>query len=173
MSRFAHLIGNQISNTLVAKLTPAIDSARNIATKLGARPYTVKLVWIQWTGAKRNQGVPSRREELLLPTPLVIELNSLQQLQNPIGGEPVGAMRITEISPRYTEDYLMGNRPDGTPKPDNCEFFWEVEIPRADGPGQRRRFIPKSTPQKLTEDGTWSVIVLKTSADAPRNGRPI
>ena len=170
-SRFTVLEGEDIGETLVADLTDVIDDVRDIATQLGARPYRVTLVWVQWSGAKRGQGVATRREEMLLPTPYVIELNAMQQQQNPIGGEPVGSMRITEISPRYTEDYLMGNLPDGTPKAANQEFYWEVEIRRKDGPGQRRRFIPKSTPQKRAEDGTWTVIMLKVSADVARDGR--
>jgi len=160
-----------IDETLVASLTDVIDDARDIATQLGARPYRVTLVWVQWSGPKRGQGVATRREEMLLPTPNVIELNSMQTQQNPIGGEPVGSMRVKEISPFYTEDYLVGNLPDGTPKPANMEFYWEVEIRRSTGPGQRRRFIPKATPQKLSEDGTWSVILLKVSADPARDGR--
>lgn len=170
---FTTLEGDSISKTLVQRLTPTVDAARDIATRLGARPYRVTLVWVKWSGAKRSEGVPTVEEMPLLPTPKVVDLNSLQVIQNPIGGDMVGMLRVSEISPRYTEDQLNGNGEGGTPKPPNWEFFWEIEFRTAHGPGSRRRFIPKSTPQFHAERAEWTVDVLKTSADRPRSGSVI
>lgn len=168
---FTQLKGLAIGSTLVASLTCVVDSARDIATCLGARPYEVALVWTRWSGLERGIGVEEVvRRDVLLPTPLIGDLTALSAALQPIGVEEVGSITVTEISPRFTEDYLCGRADDGTPIPDEESFYWEVTFNRPDGPGPRRRFALRSAPTLQATDAQWVVSLVRASEDRTRAG---
>ena len=158
------LEGQEIAHTLVASLTPVVDKVRNIATCLGARPYQVSLIWTQWSGETRGDGVEQLLlAEMILPTPKIADLTALTTNLQPIGSAEVGSLRISEISPRYTEDKLLGRNDRGAPIGENISFYWEIFFPRAGGPGVRRRFTPKSAPSYAATRAQWEITLLKAS----------
>ncbi len=165
--------GASIGSSLLASLIPCVDSIRDIATQLGARPYQVMLVWTQWSGGERGVGIEDvLREELILPTPKIADLTSVSRDLQPVGMDETGSIRVTEISARYTEDYLFGKCGDGSSIPEDQNFYWEVRFPREDGCGPRRRFFPKSAPSLDATNFQWKISLLKISEDRTRAGDP-
>jgi hypothetical protein len=160
-----------MSQSLIASLAPCIDQLRDVATQLGARPYQVLLVWTRWAGGERGVGVEEIiRTEALLPTPKIADVAGLSRALQPIGIDEVGSVTVTEISTRYTEDFLLGLGVGGTPIPEDQNFFWEVHYPRPDGGGVRRRFTPKSAPSYSATRFQWSITLLRASEDRTRAG---
>jgi len=164
--------GQQFAGTVVQRLIPYADIVRDIATRLGARPYLVYLVWTQWSGGERGIGVEEVvRIEPLLPTPLIGVLNTVNETITPIGALEAGNLKVTEISPRYSEDYLNGRDEDGSPLPVDQNFYWEVFFPRTDGkPGERRRFVMKSVASYQGTDFEWTVELTRAIQDRTRSG---
>lgn len=168
---FTVLEGPAIANRLVPALTGVADTIRNIATCLGARPYQVALIWTQWSEGERFGGTEQvLKREFLLPTPFVEDINPVRQDLQPIGIVEDGVVRVTQISPRYTEDYLMGRDAEGRPIPSDISFFWEIAIPRPNNSGVRRRFTPKSAPALFATDFEWRIDLLRAQQDRARNG---
>ncbi len=172
MARFTVLSGNDLRRTLVQRLTPVVDSLRNLNTVFGARPYQVRLIFTQWTGGERGVGFEEViLEQMILPTPKVL-LAGLKSEINPVGAEEEGAIRVTEISPRYTEDALVGSTPAGMSVDADTQFYWEVFYPRADGPGVRRRFTVGGTPSYNATKAQWGITLEKAIGDRSRDGEP-
>ncbi len=156
---------------LVSSLTSTVDCIRNIATELGARPYQVRLVWTRWTGGKRGEGLEEIvREEAILPTPLVADLQGISLQVQAIGVVESGDVKVTEISPRFTEDYLSGRGADGTPIPKDQNFYWEVRSTRPDQLQARRRFRLSAAPTLDAENFQWKATLTKVAEDRMRNG---
>lgn len=165
------LSGSAIDCTLVASMTSTVDCIRDLYTSFGARPYQVMLVWTSWSGGVRGRGVEEIvREELILPTPKISDLTDLSRDLSAVGTDDSGSIRVTEISPKYTEDYLLGRPDDGAAIATDQHFYWEVRFPRADGLGPRRRFVPKSAPSLDALAFQWKISLLKVSEDRMRNG---
>lgn len=168
---FTTLEGPAIGRTLIASLTGCVDQIRDLNTCLGARPYQVSLIWTRWSGGERGAGIEEIiRREPILPTPKLDDMAKVRRELQMIGMEELGFIRISEISPRYTEDFLMGLSDDGRPIPEDQNFFWEVHFPRADGPGPRRRFFPKAVPSYMATKFQWHIDLLKASEDRTRDG---
>ena len=169
---FTVLRGPEIEHTLIASLTPCVDQIRDIATCLGARPYRVSLVWTRWTGGERGAGQEEIvREEMILPTPVVKDLSGLRNRLTPIGLDEVGDLQVSQISPRYTEDLLMGRvSDDGHPISEDESFFYEVFAPGHDHTGIRRRFFPVSAPTYEPTKFEWKVNLRRASEDRSRCG---
>lgn len=170
---FTVLTGAEYGHTLIQSLTGCVDSIRDIKTCLGARPYQVSLLWTRWSGGERGVGVEELvRRELLLPTPKIADLTSLRLDLQPIGIDEVGVLRVSEISPRFNEDFLVGRDDVGHPIPVDVNFFWEIFFPRppVGAPGVRRRFTPKSAPTYNPTQFQWSIDLLKASEDRVRSG---
>jgi len=169
---FTVLSGAQYQRSLVFSLTPCVDSLRDLYTCLGARAYQVSLIWTRWSGGERGVGVEELvRRELVLPTPKVAELSSLRRDLQSIGVDEVGSLRVSEISPRYNEDKLIGLSDDGDPIPEDQNFYWEIEFVRPPpGLGVRRRFTPKSTPSYDPLRFQWSIDLLRASEERLRSG---
>lgn len=133
MPRVKPLQQNEASRSLAQRLAPRADRLRQLATKLGVRPYRVFLVWTKFGGEERGEGdeVETRREEIL-PTPRLQDLTGIQF--NPYSGGvlPTGSVRIDRIScARYSEDTLRGRVQPGAPRVGESieepnDFFWEV-----------------------------------------------
>jgi len=173
--RFSVLDGEALTKTVIARLNPVADILRDLKTKpLGARPYQVKLVWTRWSGGERGVGVEEVfAEMLLLPTPASDRLTSLATVVQSIGSDDQGQFTVSEISPRYTEDQLLGRLNDGTPVPDDQNFYWEVYYPRRHEPGVRRRFVPSSPPDYHATRFEWTIRLTKASEDRSRSGEPL
>jgi hypothetical protein len=166
----------QQQGTLIDSLTPIVDCVRDIYTQLGARQYEVSLVWTQWTGGERGVGGENVVRTLqVLPTPLVGTLNALDRELQSIGIDEAGTLRVSEISPRFSEDLLIGKDlvvRTGDNLPVDMNFYWEIYFPRLDGFGLRRRFTPATAPNKDPTNFEWVVNLLKSSENRTRDGVP-
>ncbi len=89
-----------------------------------------------------------------------------------IGSEEMGGIRISEISPRFTEDQLIGSANDGTPVPSDMNFYYEVFFPRAKGPGARRRFTVNGAPNYNPTRFQWWIDLQRAYEDRTRQGDP-
>lgn len=163
-----------MTRTVVARLNHVADILRDLKTKpFGTRPYQVKLIWTSWSGGERGAGVEEVVAEMfVLPTPQIENLNTLQLVQQPIGSDEEGVVTVSEISPRYTEDWLMGRLGDGTPIAEDRNFYWEIFFPRPAEAGVRRRFVPVSAPSLQPTDFEWTIRLVKASEDRTRSGTP-
>ena len=171
---FTVLEGRALERTLIASLGPCVDSIRNLYTCLGARPYQINLVWTRWSGGERGCGA----EDIvgvhrLLPTPKVGDMNRMRKELSPIGIDEVGELYVSELSPRLSEDTLMGRDlvvTRGCPIPTDVNFYWEVFFPTASGSGPRRRYVPKSAASLNATRFQWTINLLKASEDRTHMG---
>jgi hypothetical protein len=171
---FTKVSGQQIIGSLARKFVPLADSLRDLFTKFGLRPYTVKMVRVAWSGIERGVGMPQVESETLIePTPKITDFTALQEVLQPVGLDEIGGILVSEISGRYTEDELRGLKPGETEIPPNVEFFYEIEYPRADnGPVTKRRFFPRSAPAYESGALQWSLRLEKTAENRALNGDP-
>lgn len=137
---------NAWRKTLIANLTPCIDSVRELNADYGLRPFRVFLVKTRWTGGARGRGVETVvSEEEILPMPKVETLASINMVMMTVGTDENGDVRISEISLKYDENKLMGRGPGGEPL-DNAESFrWELQN-IARGESWRRSFVVRGVP---------------------------
>lgn len=174
--KLSTLADYQFDATIVSKLNGVADRLRDLKTKpFGARPYQVSLIWTQWSGGYRGAGTEQvfRRIDIL-PTPQIENLNALLSTLQSVGVDEVGTVSVTEISPqRYTEDVLVGLLAgDGSPIPEDLNFYWEIHFPRPGTPGVRRRFVPRSAPSLDATRFQWTIQLLRASQDRTRSGTP-
>jgi hypothetical protein len=171
--KFTRLSPEQYRTTLVQKLTCVADNLRDLNTKFGARPYVVALVRTRWAGGERGVGAEEVLSvEPIEPTPLVAPLSRLSRGTQVVGVEEAGELRVSEISPRYTEDYLTGLGEDGSPVPLDQNFYWEITFPKANRADVRRRFRLASVPSYEPTKFQWTVDLEKVDEDRARNGDP-
>lgn len=162
-------------DSLVGELFGCVDVIRQIATDLGARPYRVFLVWTLWSGEERGEGVEAIvREEEILPVPKVAELSGIQLQLLDIGMDEQGAVQVSQISPRYTENQLLGRKQDGSGVAKNETFSWEVRLDKGDMSDlkRRRRFMIKGVPSFKADSLMWSVNLIRAGSDREHDGRP-
>lgn len=162
--------------TLIDSLTKTVDNLRDIYTQFGARQYQVLLVWTRWSGGERGLGGEDIVRELpLLPTPMISSLDAVRRDLIQVGIEEAGQVKVTQLSPRLNEDLLVGKAvavPLGTDLPEDMNFYWEIFFPRVSAHGVRRRFIPKSAPNKNPTKFEWTIELLRASGDRGRDARP-
>lgn len=160
------------SNSLARLLVGPADKLRNLYTTFGLRPYIVRLVRTRWSGGARNRGEESviGTPELLLPTPLILDLLTLTPIVSPIGSDERGGILLTEVSGCYTEEHLRGlDDVTGAPIPADQSFYYEVQFLRADGaPGEFRRFNANSAPTFVADDFLWQVKLERSRPDRIR-----
>jgi hypothetical protein len=167
---YTDLTGFDWSRTLARRLIPVADMLRDLRTKFGMRPWEVHVVRVKWTGGARGVGAAYKvAEHTILPTPRVVDLNSLQEIVRQVGLDEVGVVLLDEISGRYTERQLLGWHEDGTP-PDLDEQVWyEVAFPL---PGNTafevRRFFPASAPHYSSGKFEWSLRLDRAHPDRSR-----
>lgn len=161
-----------IRKTLVASLVPCVDHIRDLYTSLGARVYEVALIHTRWTGGERGVGSEEVISDVpLLPTPRVSDLSAVQYQTYSLGGVEQGAINVSEISPRYTEDELMGRLPQGGEIPLDQNFYWELRVPVSPGEsGERRRFVPVSIPGLDPLRFQWMITLVRAQQDRSRSG---
>lgn len=173
--RLRPLSPEQARRSLAHRLTRVADNARQIATRLGARPTRVFLVWVAWTGRARGEGEERQVRELeILPTPKVKTLDSVTFSIFHAGTIPAGSVALSEVSTGYTFDELTGHmvpelHEDQIPSP--VEFFYELrEDGRGDSMPTRQKFRVLSVPNRDAENAQWTVMLEKISEDRGRDG---
>ena len=170
--------------SLIARLSGSpgrvgvVDRVRQIATKLGARPLRVFLVWSTWTGERRGEGDEQLLvERELLPTPVVSDPTTIARNPYSAGTLPVGTVVVSEISSgQYNEDELRGWKlPDGSPIDETrMDFWYEVrEDGRTAGTNpERRRFRVLGDVYLNAENVEFRVMLERASPDQRRDGSP-
>lgn len=162
-------------DSMLGELQDCVDYIRQIPVDLGARPYRVFLVWTRWSGEDRGEGVESLvREEEILPVPKVQEISSVQLQLLDIGTDEQGSLQISQISPRYTENQLLGRHQDGSGVARNETFSWEVRLDKGDVSDlkKRRRFMIKGVPSFKADSLQWTVNLIRAGSDREHDGRP-
>jgi hypothetical protein len=184
----------QARASLAQRLGRVADRARQVATRLGGRPYRCWLTWTKWTGDERGQGneINLARAEIL-PTPLVKSLDSVSFSIFHAGVVPAGSFKVEEISvASFSEDNLRGLAIPRVPWLEVCcpgpvpsvadlattaeatvqqpfDFFWEVvEDGRTNPVPERKRFRLLSNPTLRAEDAMWTVLLERESPDRLR-----
>jgi hypothetical protein len=163
--------------TLANDLTDVVDDVRALAADFGIRPYRTFLVHAAWSGGAEGEGVlrvVSRRE--VVPPPEVRDVSGLAQVLRATGVGEEGDVVVGKISPRYSEDDLVGLTPDLV-DPGNArtlapgvDFFWELVEARPTNPAPRpRRFRVASTPSLSRSGMEWRVTLRKQDGDRGRD----
>lgn len=164
-----------LCGTLARTLVPVADSLRNLYSTFGLRPYVVRLIKTRWSGGRRGVGAESIVSETpILPTPLIADLTSLQQINTPIGLDEFGEVGLTEVSGAYTEDFLRGHDTEGRPPAVDEQFYYEVEFPPpcTGATGERRRFAMRAAPMYQSSRFQWSLRLERQRQDRTRTGDP-
>ena len=175
VGKFHVLQGLEIGRTIISALNPVADILRDLKTEpFGARPYQVHQVWTRWSGGTRGEGVEEViAERLILPTPKVADLKGLSATQQMIGQLENGALEVSEISPRYTEEELRGLETGFEEIPGDQSFYWEIMFPRADGaPVPRRAFSTNSAPSYDATNFQWTIRLVRARRDREFDGTP-
>lgn len=173
-TKFTDPTSLQLNKTLARRFIPLADKLRDLMTKFGLRPYKVRVMRVKWSGGSRGVGQPSVVSELhILPTPLISDLTSLQEIVQPVGLDEVGSILLSEVSGTLTEDDLMGRGTDGESVGVDDEVFYEIEFPRPDGKAStRRRFYMTSPPHYFAGKLQWQIRLEKAHEDRDRSGDP-
>lgn len=164
--------------TLAQQLVPTADTIRQLYTRFGLRPYRVYLVHAAWSGQVKGQGeLRVLRRIEILPTPKVESLDSTSFFLKETGRTETGQIIVTQVSPKYAEDDLLGRVP-AVQDPDNPrtslrnrEFYWEVQEGREAAPkAVRRRYVPTAAPDQNRGDFCWTVTLRRQDYATGRNG---
>ena len=172
---FTVLDRNGFGSTLAGGLIPCVDKLRDLNTKFGVRPYIVRQVFTRWSGGLRGRGVEEVvLESAVLPTPKVASLDALDSTLISIGNTEYGSLEVSQISGRYTEDYILGRNAFGDQTPADAQFYYEIEFPDENGrfPGIKRRFTVSGTPSYNPGGFQWTVQLTRAAQDRSRNGTP-
>jgi hypothetical protein len=173
-TKFTDPTSLQLNKTLARRFIPLADKLRDLMTKFGLRPYKVRIMRVKWSSGQRGVGVPSIVQEIhILPTPLISDLTSLQEIVHPVGLDEMGSIQLSEVSGTFTEDDLMGRGSDGESIPSDDEVFFEIEFPRPDGKAStRRRFYMTSPPHYHAGRLQWIIRLERAHEDRDRSGDP-
>lgn len=155
--------------SLVEELGAVADELRQIHTDLGTRPYRVFSVVYEWTGGEVGRGEPRvLSEQEILPTPLV-DISGSSRGTTAAGSKSEGTAKLTEVSPRYTEDQihaLFPTRLQGAQR-----AFIEVRMDARDGSEPiRRRYTIKMAPYRNPTRFEWVVRLNAQEQDRTRAG---
>ena len=172
-SKFTQIQEGDFYKRLVGKLAPCVDKIRDINTKLGMRAYTVRIVKTRWSGGQRGDGVEEVVcSDSILPTPKIEAIADLDAMVTSVGVSEEGMLKVTEISMRFSEDYLAGRNPDGTALSREFNFYYEIEFTGGPGKMIRRRYTVDGTPALEPEHLHWTVKLRKAEEDRSRSGIP-
>lgn len=162
-----------LCGTLARGLIGVADSIRNLYTSFGLRPYAVRLVKTRWSNGRRGSGTESVVFSTpILPTPLVADIDSLAEVNTPIGLDEFGEVALTQVSGAYTEDFLRGHDAEGRPVAVDEQIYFEVEFPPpcSGGDATRRRFTLRGAPMYRADQFQWSLRLERARQDRARNG---
>ena len=121
--------------SILNRIAPVVDRARQVAVRTGLRSHRVFLVWTLWDGAERGSGDEREVARMeILPTPRVDGLDAVALKSFGPGILPEGSIRLRSVSVRYTEDQLRGRvvpvdawKTEALdPLPANVSFFYEL-----------------------------------------------
>lgn len=164
----------QAKRSLANRLAPKADRIRQIATKLGIRPYRVFLVWVVYSASERGEGREKeiRRKEIL-PTPLVESLDAVARNPYAVGIVPEGSIRVSRVSVQsFTSDELAGRAPGEVLIPDPYGFFYEVVEDGRHGMEQHRQKYRLSAQPMLQPDRVqWMIVLERISEDRDTKGK--
>jgi hypothetical protein len=164
----------EAKRSILHRIAPVVDKARQVGVVTGLRSRRVFLVWTQWDGARRGEGDEVEVDRMeLLPTPKVTGLDSVALNPFAAGQLPEGSIRVDLISARYVENALRGKYPptlgldwSTSGLPQDVSFFYEVV---EDGRGDRAPYRGKYriASQFVLREGrvSWSVVLERTSED--------
>lgn len=159
--------------TLSGQLESVVDCVRDIATQLGTRPYQVALIHTRWSEGERGYGIEEVVSRvLILPTPLVLDVDSVTNTLQPYGSLEGGVEMVREISPRYTHDQLYGRTVAGEPTPDDQTFYWEITNLRPGRIDDRKRYAVASPPRYDAVKLEWSLQLRLAHPGRNRAGDP-
>lgn len=168
------LTPEQAKRTIVHRFGPRADRIRQLATRVGLRPYRVFLVWSKYTGGEIGEGVEQYIKTIeILPTPVVASLDGVTLNPFSAGVLPVGSVRLTRISSVFTDDILSGHivpkiGEDEVPEP--YDFFYEIaEDGRGNPDPQRQRYRLLSQPMRRAGKMDWVVGLERVSEDRDRH----
>lgn len=157
--------------SLVEGLGGVVDQMRQLYTAFGLRPYRVFSVVVRWTGGRIGYGEAVRESvEEIRPTPKV-DLSGLDADMKSAGRTEAGTVRITQISPRYTEDDIRGLF-FLQPLPPGRQGFWEVRIDSRDGQPLVRRIKVYGVPWRRAERFGWECRFIRQDEPPTRTGAP-
>lgn len=162
------------AKTLTTKLIPTVDRLRDLFTRFGLRAYKVRMVRVRWTGNRRGTGAAIVTSSMdILPTPKVINFDTMTEIVNPVGLDEIGSIGVIQISGRYTEEELRFLGKKGETLEPNEEAFYEIEEIRVDGlPGERRKFNLRGAPFYQPGKFEWVVRLERAHNDRTRGGDP-
>lgn len=175
MPSFTVLGPGQQLQSLAGSLQPCVDKIRDLNTVFGVRPYIVRLVWTVWSEGMRGDGVEEvAHEVMLLPTPSVNSIGNLDATTTAVGSEEFGMLKLSEVSGRFTEDYLEGKACEGYPIDASTNFYYEIEYPNQAGqfPGMRRRFELAGPPEYMPSKFQWEISLVRAGENRTRDGTP-
>lgn len=163
-----------LRGSLAQKLIPVVDKVRDLNTKLGMRPYRVRIVRTRFAGGRRGVGPETVVFELdVLPTPKVVDLNTLQEMVTAVGVTEIGLVQLQQVSGRYSEDFLVGVDPSGSPVPDSDSVYYEIEWVRPDGKlTDKHRFALATAPYYNASAVQWTITLDAQLEKRRRDGRP-
>jgi hypothetical protein len=174
------LTADQAAKTMIGRMSSrltGIANVRQIATRLGARPYRCFLVWTSFSGGERGEGIEIEKKRVeLLPTPMVQSLDNVALQPAFAGMIKVGDVALSEVHPGYAIADLEGTSFPGAAAddyPEEVSFFYEIVPDGRDGtPDQPRyKFRPMAQPHFDAEELEWRVKLTKISEDR-RPGPP-
>lgn len=156
------------ATSLVEELGVVADDLRQLYTDFGLRPYRVLVIREEWTGGEKGRGSTRVVDSTeLLPTPLV-EMAPLRGDLRAAGQVTRGGPRLSQISPRYTEDQVRGMF---WPEDDRFVVFVEVVIDNRDGENPvRRRFTVRDVPYRRAGRFEWRVDLTPQDDNRDRDG---
>ena len=129
-------------STVVDRLVTPIDNIRSkLAEQIGHRPWTVRLVWTEWSGGSRGQGTESIASTLTLDPPPNLRGQADRELTL-TGLQEQGTLDVSEVSLALSAEQLTG----GTLGVQQ-DFYWEIDF----GDGTWRRYVVASQPMKDIE----------------------
>src|SRR5271157_5930725 len=172
----------EAKRSILQRIAPLVDRARQVAVKTGLRSHRVFLVWTLWSGASRGEGDEREIARMeLLPTPRVDGLDAVALRSFSAGILPEGSVRLRSVSVRYTEEQLRGRivppvawRRDAValdPLPRNVSFFYELfEDGRGDAEPARTRYRLASQVWHQEGKVAFTFVLERISEDAGVDG---
>lgn len=152
---------------MVEDLGAIADDIRQIATDLGARPYTVHAVRLRWTGGEVGRGEPEPSLDVqMLPTPDFRQ--SLDRPTDSSGAVERGDATLVGVSPRYTESDLEAMLGVSADAAEEC--FIEVRIDERDGRTIRRRFTLAKPAERRPTKCDWRLVLRRYAGDRAVDG---
>ncbi len=160
-------LGFRSKRSLVESLGSVADSIRQLYTDFGLRPYTIHVVRQRWAGGQVGRGQAEVVfDQPMLPTPNVVGVAAISRESKNAGRVDRGDIRLTQVSPRYTEDQIT--RYFSTELREDEEGFIEIRIDNRDGTTERKRYVVAGTPDRRADRFEWIVTLRKQDRNRAR-----